>query len=82
MGLRRYERAVGGRRSSHSIENSEEPVLSSNVSARFTVTLISEIRRTNAVAVMAYDGFWSLVRNFTDDQTVGGYYTLQPSPRA
>ena len=25
MGLRRYERAVGGRRSSHSIENSEEP---------------------------------------------------------
>src|ERR1039458_3412284 len=25
VGLRRYERAVGGRRSSHSIENSEEP---------------------------------------------------------
>src|ERR1035441_9047630 len=59
-----------------------ESTLRLNVSACFTVTLISEIRRTNAVAVMAYKGFWSLVRNFTDDQTVGGYYPLQPSPRA
>ena len=55
-----------------------ESALRLNVSASFTVTLISEIRPTNAVAVMAYEGFGSLVRNFTDDQTVGGYYILQP----